>query len=418
MKVAVIGAGVIGVTSAWYLARDGHQVTVIERQPGPARETSFANGGQISVSHAEPWSSPATPGKLLRWLGRDDAPLLWRLRADPVQWAWGGRFLSECRPARFRRNTEALVRLGLYSRTQLAILRDELGLAYEQRLRGILHIYGDQKSWQHACRQAERMRSFGCERHPVSGEECRHLEPALAASEAPIYGGTYTAQDESGDAWRFSCELARSAAVAGVSFRFDTAVDGLVAEAGKVRAVRLAGGEVFCADAYVVACGSYSPQLLGQIGMHVPIYPVKGYSATYTTDAVAALPTVSLTDEAHKLVYSRLGDRLRVAGTAEFCGYDLSLNARRCQALAARAELLFPALRRASGPEFWAGLRPATPGNVPFVGRTGLANLWLNSGHGTLGWTLACGSGRLLADLLAGRAPEISPQAYALPGKA
>ena len=415
MRVTVLGAGVVGVTSAWYLAADGHEVTVIERQSLPAQETSFANGGQISVSHAEPWANPKTPLRALKWMWREDAPLLWRWRADPAQWAWGLRFLRECTAARARANVGAIVRLGLSSRVALKSLRTELALEYDHLERGILHFYTDPREFEHALLQAALMREYGCERMPMTAAECLAIEPALADSRIPVIGGTYTASDESGDARRFTDSLARHATARGVRFRYDEAVTALLREGGRVTGVRLASGECLGADMTVVALGSYSPLLLQPLGVRLPVYPAKGYSATLVLPEGALAPTVSLTDDGHKIVFSRLGQALRVAGTAEFNGYDTSLNVARCEALSRRAREIFPALAAAGKVEYWAGLRPATPSNVPLIGdmtTAGLAGLWLNTGHGTLGWTLACGSARLLADLAAGRDPGLDAGPY------
>ena len=412
MRALVLGAGLVGVASAWYLRQDGHEVTVVDRQSGPAMETSFANGGQISTSHAEPWANPAAPLKVLRWLGREDSPLLWRLRADATQWAWGLRFLRECAPGRTRENMVAILRLALYSRSLLKELRPALRLEYDQQKRGILHFYTDEAEFEHAIPQAELMRRYGCDRLVKSAAECLAIEPALRNSTVPIVGGTYTADDESGDAHKFARALAGKAAGLGVVFRFGASVDALVAEGGRITGVRLAGGEMLRADACVVALGSYSPLLLRPLGVRVPVYPAKGYSATIPLAPGDDAPTVSLTDDGRKLVFSRLGERLRVAGTAEFAGYDTSLNDVRCQALLKRTAELFPTVGRPANVEFWAGLRPATPSNVPLIGATRLSNLYVNAGHGTLGWTMACGTGKLLADIVAGRAPEIDPAPY------
>ncbi|PKO83255.1 MAG: amino acid dehydrogenase [Betaproteobacteria bacterium HGW-Betaproteobacteria-11] len=419
MRVTVLGAGVVGVTSAWYLAAAGHEVTVIERQPGPALETSYANGGQISVSHAEPWANPAAWRQILRWLGREDAPLLWRLRADPAQWLWGLRFLRECSPSRTRANIAAIVRLGLSSREALRALRRELALDYDQLERGILHFYTDPRAFEHAVQQAAVMREFGCERVPLATAECLATEPALAASTLPIVGGTYTATDESGDARRFTEVLAQRAAARGVRFRYGESVRALERENGRLARVRLASGEVLAPELTVLALGSYAPLLLRPLGVRLPVYPAKGYSATLTLPAglAAAAPTVSLTDDEARLVFSRLGERLRVAGTAEFIGYDLELNPARCDALMRRTRALFPALANVRQIDFWSGLRPATPSNVPLIcglREAGLAGLWLNAGHGTLGWTLACGSAQLLAEQIAGRDAGIDPAPYHL----
>lgn len=412
MRIVVLGAGLLGVASAWYLAEDGHEVTVVDRQPEVARETSFANGGQISTSHAEPWANPHVPRQLLKWLGREDSPLLWRLRADPAQWAWGLRFLRECLPSRTRANIVAILRLALYSRQRLQALRAGLGLEYDQLTRGILHFYTDAREYEHALPQAALMREFGCERVAKSAAECLEIEPALRGTTVPVVGGTYTATDESGDARRFTAELAHRCAAHGVTFLPDCTVAALHAAAGRIAGARLADGRMLKADAWVVALGSYSPLLLRPLGVSLPVYPAKGYSVTLPLAAGIVVPQVSLTDDGHKIVFSRLGERLRVAGTAEFAGYDTSINAVRCAAILRRVGAIFPQTAGCEGVEYWAGLRPATPGNVPLVGRAGHDNLFVNTGHGTLGWTMACGSGKLLADLVAGRAPEVDPAPY------
>jgi D-amino-acid dehydrogenase len=414
MRIAVLGAGLIGVSSAWYLAEEGHEVTVIDRQQDAALETSFANGGQISTSHAEPWANPAAPWQALKWLGREDSPLLWRLRADPAQWSWGLRFLSQCTSARTRHNIVAILRLALNSRERLGALRRELGLEYDQLTRGILHFYTDERVFEHALPQAALMREYGCERVPKTAAECLEIEPALRGSQVPIVGGTYTAEDESGDARKFAQALARRCASKGVTFRHGAEIESIeIGADGELTGARLASGETVKADAFVVALGSYSPLLLKGLGIKAPVYPAKGYSVTIPLAETSAAPTVSLTDDGHKIVFSRLGQRLRVAGTAEFAGYDTSVNAARCAAIVRRVGTLFPKLMADAEPEPWAGLRPATPGNVPVIGRARFRNLYLNTGHGTLGWTMACGSGKLLADLVAGRKPEIDPAPYA-----
>ena len=413
MKVAVLGAGLLGVASAWYLAEDGHEVTVIDRQPDAALETSFANGGQISTSHAEPWANPSAPWQALKWLGREDSPLLWRLRADAAQWAWGMRFLAECTPGRTRANIAAILGLALYSRARLGALRRELGLEYDQLTRGILHFYTDPRVFERALPQAAVMREFGCERVPKSAAECLTIEPALADSTVPIVGGTYTVDDESGDARKFTQALAQAARDRGVAFRFGSAIAALDRVGNRIGGVRLADGSLLAADAYVVALGSYSPLLLKPVGIAIPVYPAKGYSVTIPRGEGSSAPSVSLTDDGHKIVFSRLGRHLRVAGTAEFAGYDTTLAAVRCEAIVRRVAAIFPRVGRPAGMEFWTGLRPATPGNVPVVGRAGVGNLFVNTGHGTLGWTMACGSGKLRADCVGGRAPEIDPAPYA-----
>ncbi len=406
----VLGAGVLGVTSAWYLAAAGHEVTVIDRQPGAGRETSFANGGQISAGHAEPWATPAAVPKILRWLGREDAPLLFRPRADLAQWAWGLRFLLECVPGRFERHSRTLAGLAGYSRERLRALRAELGLHYDELERGILQFATSARDFEGMARHAEAMRALGMHRQVKSAAECLALEPALKASRDPLVGGVYDPQDESGDAHRFTVDLARLAEARGVVFQFSKVIQAIETAGDAVTGIRLQDGEQVSADAYVMALGSYSPLLLRGLGIRIPVYPLKGYSITLAlgpAEAPAA-PTVSLTDEAFKIVISRLGNRLRAAGTAELTGYDSTVNATRCAAIVQRIRQLFPALGALVSVQDWAGLRPATPNNVPFIGKTRFRNLYLNTGHGTLGWTLACGSSAALADLVSGRQPQVA----------
>jgi D-amino-acid dehydrogenase len=415
VRVIVLGAGVVGVAAAWYLARDGHEVTVVDRQPAPALETSFANGGQISVSHAEPWANPGAPRKILQWLGREDAPLLFRLRADLRQWQWGLGFLVECLPARTRRNTLQCLRLALYSRDCLQALRAETGIAYDQQQRGIMEFYTEAQEFAQGVQAATLMRDYGCARVPKSPDECVAIEPALAACRDRIAGGIYTASDESGDAHVFTQELARLAAARGVTFRWGVSVEALDAAGDAISGLRCrsatvgaaAAAETLAADAYVVALGSYSPLLLRPIDVPCFVYPVKGYSMTVDVGDHRGAPFVSLTDVARKLVISRLGNRLRVAGTAELGGYGTALDPARCAPLAMRTFDLFPDAGDPGSVVYWAGLRPATPSNVPLVGGTRYRNLFVDTGHGTLGWTMACGSGRALADIVAGRTPAV-----------
>ena len=411
MKVIVLGAGVVGTTSAYYLNKLGCDVTVVDRQAAPAAETSFANGGQVSVSHAEPWANPGAPFKVLKWLAREDAPLLFRLRADARQWAWGLAFLRECTPARTRRNIEQIVRLGTYSRAKLQALRADTGIAYDQLERGILHFYTDPREFEAALEPARQMCELGCERRVISADEAVAIEPALAPARERLAGATYTCADESGDARKFTLELARLAEANGVRFlmghdvkairRTGFGVEHVEATDAEGRFVRLR------ADAYVLALGSFSPMIARSLGIRLNVYPAKGYSVTLPVKDAEKAYSVSLTDDEYKLVFSRLGDRLRIAGTAELNGYDRSLNRVRCDAIVRRVEALFPGAGDASRAEYWAGLRPATPSNVPYIGASRVQNLFLNTGHGTLGWTHACGSGAALADIVCGRQAEV-----------
>ena len=410
MKVVVLGAGVVGTASAWYLARAGHEVTVFDRQADAALETSFANGGQISVSHAEPWANPTAPVKVLQWLGREDAPFLFRPRADLDQWLWGVRFLIECLPGRTRRNTEAAFALASYSRNCLGELRRQTGIHYDESERGILHIYTEPDLFEHAHGEVALLRERGFEVSIKSADQCVAIEPALAHAKDKLYGGAYAVSDESGDAHMFTQRLAALARQQGAQFRFNVSVIRIETDAGRVsRAViddEVGIEESVRADAFVVALGSYSRPVLRGIGIALPIYPVKGYSITIALEPEDEAPTVSLTDHARKIVISRLGDRLRVAGTAELAGYDTEINEVRCQALVKRCFELFPKAGRPDAAQYWTGLRPATPSNLPIIGRTRFPNLYLNTGHGTLGWTMACGAGQALADIGSGNTPE------------
>jgi D-amino-acid dehydrogenase len=411
MHVIVLGAGVTGITTAWYLREQGHEVTVIERQSGAALETSFANGGQISVSHAEPWANPGAPLKVLKWLMKEDAPLLFRLRADAAQWRWGLQFLRECTPGRTANNIRNIVSLGLYSRAKLQALRASTGIAYDQRTQGILHFYTSSEEYDAAQEPARLMREQGCELDMKTPDECVAIEPALAQCRDKIVGGSMTPSDESGDAHRFTQELAQRCAAAGVNFRYDTRILGFERRGEEIDQVIVADarGEVqrLRADAYVLCLGSFSRGLARELGVDLNIYPAKGYSVTLPVTSPAHSYQVSLTDDEYKLVFSRLGDRLRIAGTAELNGYDTSLNLRRCEAIVRRTRELFPEMTDGSGAQFWTGLRPATPSNLPYIGRSKVGNLFLNTGHGTLGWTHSCGSGAAIADIVGGRKPEL-----------
>jgi D-amino-acid dehydrogenase len=411
MKVVILGAGVIGVATAWYLSRKGHEVTVLERNAGAARETSFGNGGQISVSHAEPWANPSAPLKLLSWLGKEDAPLLFRLRADPAQWSWGLKFLLECGARRSTHNMIQILNLGTYSRTSLQELRRETGIEYDHLSKGILHYYTSEKEFKGALEPARIMRELGCERNVVDVAEVLRLEPAMAHIAPRLAGATYTSADESGDVHKFTTGLARLCEERGVKFRYGVRIQKLRVAGGAMQGVELASEtgmyEVLKADAYVLALGSLSPLLSRAAGVPLDVYPAKGYSATLPILDASKAPQVSLTDDEFKLVFSRLGDRLRIAGTAELNGYDLSLNPVRCEAIVKRTLEVFPGVSRPELASYWAGLRPATPGNVPYIGRSKVQGLFLNTGHGTLGWTHGCGSGRALADIVSGEVPGV-----------
>jgi D-amino-acid dehydrogenase len=411
MKILVLGAGVIGTSTAWYLAARGHEVAVVDRRSGPGLETSYANGGQISVSHSEPWSTPDAPVKLVKWWFKPDSPLLFRLRMDPHQWSWGLRFFYECAPWRTRENSRLMVTLSAYSREALAELRATTGIEYDALERGILHYFTDKASFEEAAQAAPTMRQYGLEMEVKTPEQCVQIEPALAHFKDHIAGATYTETDESGDAHKFTVNLASLAEAKGVKFLCDRTVRRLDCDSNGITGVVVSQAdgrnEVLTADAYVVALGSYSPMLTRPIGLDLPIYPAKGYSATIPIVDPAKAPTVSITDDAFKIVFTRLGERMRIAGTAELSGYSTELNMVRCEALTRRARVVFPGAADYDHAEFWTGLRPSTPSNVPLIGKTKFPNLYLNTGHGTLGWTMAAGSGKALADIVSGVKPGV-----------
>lgn len=411
MRVLVLGAGVIGVSSAWYLKQAGHEVVVVDRQPGAGLETSFANGGQISVSQSEPWAAPGAPFKVLKWLMRDDAPLLFRPKLEWHQLSWGMRFMLECLPWRFERNIREMVNLGLYSRQALQELRRDTGIEYDQLTRGILQFYVDKGDFEAAQKSSELLRQYGIERSVKSAEEAIAIEPALANIRDKLAGATYAETDESGDAKLFTENLAALAKGKGVDFRYGANIEAIETDKGKISGVRVRYStghtETLFADAYVCAAGSYSYLLLKQIGITIPVYPAKGYSATLSTAGFSGAPSVSLTDEAMKIVFTRLGDRMRIAGTAELDGYSTHLSMVRTEALVKRARELFPGAADYDNPVYWTGLRPATPSNVPLIGRSRFSNLFLNTGHGTLGWTEGPGSGKALAEIVSGRKPDV-----------
>jgi D-amino-acid dehydrogenase len=412
MHICVLGAGVVGTTTAWYLSKAGHQVTVIDRQPGAGLETSFANGGQISVSHAEPWANPRTPAKMIKWLAREDAPLLFRLRADLLQWSWGLQFLWECSPQRARHNLIQILNLGTYSRSALQALRAETNIAYDQRTQGILHFYTSGREFDAAVAATELMQSYGCDRRVLTPQEAVAIEPAL--NNAQMVGATHTATDESGDAHQFTQRLAEQCAQNGVEFRYSSRIHALDTANGKIDGIQISRAdgyrETLKPDACVLAMGSFSAELVRPLGIRLAIYPVKGYSVTLPVQQPELAYTTSLTDDEYKLVFSRLGDRLRIAGTAEVNGYGLALNTVRCEAIVDRLLELFPGIADPAEAKFWTGLRPSTPSNVPYIGKTRFSNLFINTGHGTLGWTHACGSGKAIAEIISEAQPEVEFQ--------
>ena len=424
MTVIVLGAGIIGVSTAWHLLERGHDVIVVERQSDAAMETSFANAAQISVSDCEPWASPGTPLKALKWMLQDDAPLLFKPRLDWQQWRWSWLFLRQCTHAAFERNVQQIVALGAYSHAALKDVVRNTGIDYHRLERGIAHFYTDPQAFEMAGEASELMRKYGVERTLVSTKELLRIEPAYASFAHRIVGGTYTASDESGDARVFTQALAGRCLERGARFLYGHDIEGLNTVAGAIdsvavcaRAMDLNGRKPFNlkAEAVVVACGSYSAPLLRTVGVDLPIYPGKGYSATFKILKPEAAPYVSVIDDDNKCAISRLGDVLRVAGTIEIGGWDTSLSSplarTRCAMLARRVEEVLPGVcdtrLEAEGgtPSFWTGLRPATPTNIPYIGQSPIHGLWVNAGHGSLGWTHGAGSGKALAELISGEQP-------------
>ena len=426
MKTIILGAGIIGISTAWHLLERGHEVVVVDRQPDAALETSFANAAQISVSYCEPWANREAPLKALKWMFDKEAPLLFRPQLDWEQWRWGLKFLAQCNDKAFERNVQQIVALGAYSHAALKDLVATTGIDYNRLERGIAHFYTDQKSFDDAGHAVELMRKHGVQRRLVSKEELLQIEPAFKAYGDHITGGTYTSTDESGDARVFTQALARRCAERGVQFLYGHDVLRLnkigdtidsVAVMARSGANGLRKDFLLQADAVVVACGSYSAPLLRTVGVDLPIYPGKGYSATFPLLRPEAAPSVSTIDDGRKIAMSRLGNVLRVAGTIELGGYDLSLDSplakARCHMLSRRIEEILPGvcdtrtLEQGGNPQYWTGLRPATPTNIPFIGRTRVGKLWVNAGHGTLGWTHGAGSGKALAELISGEQPAM-----------
>ncbi len=409
MKVAVLGAGAIGVATAYYLQRLGHDVTVIDRQMGAALETSFGNGAIIHASEVEPWSQPGMPLKILKWLGQEDAPMLLRLAALPHMWRWGLGFLANCATDRFRRNAEANLRLALYSLRSLQEIRAETAIAYDHATNGVLKIYRDPQSLAVGRRNSAELAKYGLKYSELSPAACVQLEPAVADTAASLCGGLHYEHDETGDSHKFMQGLAAHLAERGVTFHYDTRIDRLVAERGRIASVETSRGPIQ-ADTVVAALGSFTPFLLRPLGIRLPIYPVKGVSITMPAAGWNAAPRRAILDDGRMFGLIRIGERLRIAGSAEITRYDATPSPVRAKAIIAKAMETFPGLAHCYTPEtakVWAGLRPVTPSGVAYMGRTPISNLVVNAGHGHLGWTMSCGAGRLVADIVAGRKPEI-----------
>ncbi len=431
MKITVLGAGIIGVSTAWHLAELGHEVTVVDRQADAALETSFANAAQISVSYCEPWANKDAPWKALKWMFSKEAPLLFRPQF-PIgrgwhQYRWGLEFLANCNDAAFERNVQQLVALGSYSHAALKDIVDHTGIEYHRLEKGIAHFYVDQKSFDGAAEAAALMAKYGVNRRVVSKDELLKIEPAFRQFGDQIVGGTFTASDESGDARVFTQELAQRCADRGVRFLWNTDVISLNKQGDRLESVSVGNQltgvrSTLQSDQFVVSMGSYTAPLLRTVGVNLPIYPGKGYSATFKILKPELAPQVSFIDDSVKCAMSRLGDYLRIAGTIEVGSYDTGLDSAlsqaRCHMLARRVETVFPGVcdtrleSEGGNPRFWTGLRPATPTNIPYIGKTPVQKLWVNAGHGTLGWTHGAGSGKAIAELIHGNRPAMNFKFY------
>ena len=405
MRVVVLGSGVVGVTSAYYLARAGHEVTVVDREAGPALDTSFANAGQISPGYASPWAAPGVPLKAVKWMFQKHAPLAIRLDGTQFQLRWMWQMLQNCTAERYAVNKGRMVRLAEYSRDCLQALRADTGIQYEGRTGGTLQVFRTQQQLDGAQKDIAVLKDANVAHELLSPTELARAEPALAAVSHKLTGGLRLPGDETGDCQLFTTRLAALAQSLGVTFRFNTSIDALETAGGRIAGVRC-GTETLRADAFVVALGSYSTQLLSGI-VKIPVYPLKGYSITAPIVDAAKAPVSTVLDETYKIAITRFDDRIRVGGMAEIVGFDKKLRQARRDTLEMCVNDLFPGGGDTRQASFWTGLRPMTPDGTPVVGRTPVSNLFLNTGHGTLGWTMSCGSGQLLADLISGRRPAI-----------
>jgi D-amino-acid dehydrogenase len=419
MKVLILGSGVVGVTSAYYLAKQGFEVTVIDRQPSVGMETSFANAGQISPGYSAPWAAPGVPMKAMKWLFQRHAPLAIKPDFSLWQLAWTMQLLRNCTSARYSINKERMVRLAEYSRDCIGELRRETGIAYEGRQGGTLQVFRTQKQLDAEAKDIAVLSRLGVPFEHLDPDGCAKVEPALALVKDKLLGGLRLPGDETGDCQLFTKNLAEKAEALGVKFMQDVNIVGLITTNGKLNGVEISKNdqhETIQADQYVVALGSYSRQLLQGLSLQIPVYPVKGYSLTVPVINSAAAPISTVMDETYKVAITRFDDRIRVGGMAELAGFDLSLNPRRRETLEMVLNSLFPNGGDTKKAQFWTGLRPMTPDGTPIIGKasSNLNNVWLNTGHGTLGWTMACGSGQLLADLMANKKPAIQSDDLAL----
>ena len=406
MRIVILGAGVIGVTSAWYLAKAGHEVTVFDRQSAPALETSFANAGEISPGYASPWAAPGIPMKALKWLFMHHAPLIINARPDLAKIEWVTRMLLNCTSAAYSINKSRMVRLAEYSRDCLIQLRADTGISYDERTMGTLQLFRTQKQVDAAYKDIKVLKTDGVPFEVLDVDGCIKAEPGLARNRAKFTGGLRLPGDETGDCFKFTNTLADMAKAAGVTFHFNTSIDRLEKDGLTIAAVHTSKGRI-PADAFVLALGSYSPKMARPFGMRLPVYPVKGYSITAPITDESKAPVSTIMDESYKIAITRLGGRIRAGGMAEISGFNNTLQERRKATLQFSVEDLFGGAADQSKATFWSGLRPMTPDGTPILGASTVPNLWLNTGHGTLGWTMAAGSGRVLADLISGKKASI-----------
>lgn len=406
MKVLILGSGVIGVTAAWYLANEGHEVEVVDRQPGPALETSFANAGEVSPGYSSPWAGPGVPVKAIKWMLMHFGPLVVRPKFDPAMVVWCLQMLRNCTEKRYAINKARMVPIAEYSRDCLKALRAETGIEYDARQQGTLQLFRTKSQVDHTGGDIEVLKRYGVPYEVLDRDGCIGAEPALVGVREKFMGGLRLPGDETGDCKIFTERLAKMAEEKGVKFRYSTAIKGIATEAGRIAAVDTSAG-LLRADAYVAALGSHTPIIVGPLGLNVPVYPIKGYSITVPITDASGAPESTVMDETYKVAITRLGNRIRVGGTAEISGYDLALRESRRATLNHSVGDLFPRGGDISKASFWCGLRPMTPDGPPIIGKTRYDNLYLSTGHGTLGWTMACGSGRVLADTLSGKKPEV-----------
>ena len=413
MKVLILGSGVIGTCTAYYLAKAGHQVTVIDRQPGPALETSFGNAGEVSPGYSSPWAGPGVPLKAIQWMLMPHSPLVIRPLLDPAMWRWSAQMLRNCTEARYQVNKGRMVRLAEYSRDCLVQLRADTGIAYDNRSQGTLQLFRTQKQLDSTAKDIEILKQYKVPFQLLDREAYLQYEPALALVKEKFVGALRLPGDETGDCFKFTNNLAKMAEALGVEFRYGVQIERIAADSKQITGVHTSAG-LLTADNYLVALGSYSPILLKPLGFNLPVYPVKGYSITVPITNAACAPESTVMDETHKVAVTRLGDRIRVGGTAELAGYSLQLFEERRSTLNHVVTDLFPQGGDTSKATFWTGLRPMTPDGTPVLGGTPYPNLHLSTGHGTLGWTMAAGTGRVMADVLSKRTPEISMEGLTL----